>query len=95
MNPDYFEAIMLICFGVAWPFSIFRMLKTKRSFGKSEPFIGIVLIGYISGILFQWFGDRDIVIYLYVLNTLLVSVDFFLTIKYRKATNRDTLELSS
>ena len=95
MNPDYFEAIMLICFGVAWPFSISRMLKTKRSFGKSEPFISIVLIGYIAGLLYQWFGDRDFVIYLYVLNTLLVSVDLFLTIKYRKVTKRESLELSS
>jgi hypothetical protein len=31
MNPDIFEALMLICFGAAWPFSIYKMLKTKKS----------------------------------------------------------------
>ncbi|MBF0252702.1 MAG: hypothetical protein HQL29_02705 [Candidatus Omnitrophica bacterium] len=84
MNPEYFEAIMLVCFGVAWPVSIYKLLKTKTSEGKSIPFVGIVLLGYFSGICFQWFGERDIVILLYFSNTLMVAVDLFLTIKYKK-----------
>ena len=84
MNPDYFEAIMLVCFGAAWPLSIYKMLKAKSSSGKSIPFIVTILAGYMSGFCYQWFGDRDFVIYLYVLNTVLVVFDILLTIKYRQ-----------
>ena len=84
MNPDYFEALMLVCFGLAWPFSIYRMLKTKKSSGKSIPFVAIILLGYVSGTCYQWFGERDFVIYLYILNTAMVVMDIALTVKYRR-----------
>ncbi len=83
MNPDIFEAIMLVCFGCAWPFSIYKSWKTKSSSGKSLFFVSILLVGYISGILFQVFGEFNDVIYLYGLNFFLVVVDLALTIRYR------------
>ena len=82
MNPAIFEALMLICFGAAWPFSIYRMIKTKKSHGKSLLFLSVILAGYVFGTLFQWFGERSAMIFLYLLNALLVSFDMFLTIKY-------------
>jgi hypothetical protein len=84
MNPDIFEAIMLICFGVAWPISIFRMLRTKSSEGKSIHFLVVVIVGYIAGTLSDYYGQRNAVIYLYLINTCMVIVDLVLTIKYRK-----------
>ena len=84
MNPSIFEALMLLCFGAAWPFSIYRMIKTKKSHGKSVQFLMILLAGYFFGLLFQYFGQRNGVIFLYLLNTLLVSLDLFLTIQYGK-----------
>ena len=84
MNPDIFEVIMLVCFGAAWPFSIWKMLITKRSQGKSPCFLAIILIGYIAGLLFEFFGERNAVIYLYLFNTFMVSLDLILTIKYSK-----------
>jgi len=84
MNPDIFEAIMLICFGLAWPFSIYKTWKTKTSNGKSLFFLAVILIGYIAGILFEVFGEMNKVIYLYLLNTCLVIVDMILSIKYRR-----------
>jgi len=83
MIPDIFEVIMLICFGAAWPFSIHRMLKTKTSHGKSLPFLAVILAGYISGVFFQYFGERNAVIFLYILNAAMVTIDIVLTIKYR------------
>ena len=83
MNPDVFEAIMLVCFGCAWPFSIYKTWKTKRAAGKSLFFISIILIGYVSGILFEVAGDLNDVIYLYILNLLMVGADLFLSFKYR------------
>lgn len=84
MDPDVFEAIMLICFGAAWPFSIYKMLKTKKAYGKSVYFLGVILTGYIAGILFEYFGERNIVISLYILNAVMVSVDLALTLRYSK-----------
>lgn len=83
MNPDFFEVIMLICFGAAWPFSIYRMLKTKKSEGKSIIFILAILFGYIAGIFFEWFGERTAVIYLYMFNMGMIGTDLGLTLKYR------------
>lgn len=84
MNPDIFEVIMLVCFGIGWPFSIYAMLKTRQSRGKSLPFLVIILTGYIAGICYQYFGQRNAVIYLYILNTLMVVADLALTLRFRK-----------
>ena len=88
MNPDVFEVVMLICFGLAWPFSIYKMLQTKRSQGKSLVFIVVIFAGYVTGIFFQWFGRRDAVIFLYMINAAMVLVDFSLTLKYRTNAHR-------
>jgi len=86
MNPDIFEALMLVCFGAAWPFSIYRMLKTKQSRGKSIHFLIVILVGYLFGILFEYYGQRNLVILLYILNAVMISVDIALTLKYRERT---------
>ncbi|MFC1548823.1 hypothetical protein ACFL5E_02570 [Candidatus Omnitrophota bacterium] len=83
MNPDIFEVIMLVCFGASWPFSIYRMLKTKNSDGKSIQFIVLILTGYIAGLLFEYFGERNAVMFLYLFNLCMISTDLVLTIKYR------------
>lgn len=78
-----FEAIMLLCFGAAWPFSIWRIWKTKVSRGKSMWFLCIVLTGYVSGVIHKVLNCLDYVTILYVMNALLVSVDIALSWKYR------------
>jgi hypothetical protein len=83
MAPEIFEGIMLVCFGCAWPLSIYKTWKAKSSEGKSLSFITVILLGYVSGILFEVFGDLNDVIYLYILNTLLVFTDLMLSVKYR------------
>jgi hypothetical protein len=83
MNPDIFEGIMLVCFGCAWPLSIYKTWKTKTSRGKSLFFLTVILIGYIAGILFEFYGDLNFVIYLYLINILMVATDLGLSIKYR------------
>jgi len=88
MNPYIFEAIMLLCFGLAWPFSIYKMVKSKKAGGKSIPFLLIILAGYISGIFFKYFAGLNAVIYLYLFNTCMVSLDLALTIKYSRNTHQ-------
>jgi len=84
IDPIFFEAIMLICFGAAWPISICKMIRTKHSAGKSIGFLAVIWLGYFSGILFEWFGARDAVTWLYVFNMLMVLIDMALSIRYRK-----------
>jgi len=43
------ETIMLLCFGAAWPFSIYKSYKSKSNKGKSLPFLLVIFIGYIAG----------------------------------------------
>lgn len=73
-----FEAIMLICFGTAWPFSIYKSWKSRACAGKSVIFLYIVLFGYAAGITHKILNDPDLVIALYVLNSLMVLTDILL-----------------
>jgi hypothetical protein len=79
-----FEALMLICFGAAWPVSIYKTYKTKATSGKSILFLCIIVVGYISGIIHKLLYSYDYVIFLYILNSVMVSTDIFLYLKYKK-----------
>ena len=48
------EAIMLLCFGVAWPVANLRMLRSRRADGKGMAFTVIILIGYAVGATAKW-----------------------------------------
>jgi len=78
-----FEAIMLVCFGASWPFSVYKSWKTKNVEGKSGIFLVHVLLGYLAGITHKIVYNLDIVLALYVLNALLVASDVSLWIRYR------------
>ncbi len=73
-----FEVLMLLCFGAAWPFSIYKSYKSKTNNGKSIIFLFVVMIGYLSGILHKMFYSYDPVIYLYALNFIMVGTDTIL-----------------
>jgi len=76
-----FEILMLLCFGAAWPFSIYKSYKSKSVAGKSPIFLAILLVGYICGILNKILYAYDVVVYLYALNFIMVSTDFLLYIR--------------
>lgn len=73
-----FEILMLLCFGAAWPFSIYKSYKSKSNNGKSIIFLFVVMTGYLSGILHKMFNSYDPVIYLYAINFLMVGTDAIL-----------------
>ena len=79
---SFFEAIMLICFGVSWPVSIAKALRTKIVLGKSPLFMGIVWLGYLSGIIHKVLHSFDWIILLYVFNMIMVVIDIALYYKY-------------
>ena len=89
-----FEILMLICFGAAWPVSIYKSLQTKTNEGKSLNFLYIISSGYIFGILHKLLYNLDFVIFLYMLNLFMVLFD--MAIYYHKkrkleGENYDTL----
>lgn len=79
-----FEILMLLCFGAAWPFSIYRSLKSKSVEGKSPVFLIVILLGYLAGSMHKIFYNYDMVIYLYTLNFLMVSIDLILYVRNSK-----------
>lgn len=81
---------MLICFGMAWPFSIIKSFKSKSTNGKSIVFLIVLIIGYVAGIINKILYSNDIVLYLYILNLSMVSIDailWFRNKKYEKLKN--------
>jgi len=79
-----FELIMLICFGISWPFAIAKTLKTKTVKGQSTVFYIFIVVGYISGILYKFLYNMDYVIYFYAVNTVMVAFQIFLIYYYRQ-----------
>lgn len=83
-----FELIMLICFGLSWPISVYKSLTSRSIQGKSLAFMIAIIIGYICGILGKIIGgELNYVITLYLLNLFFVSVDlvlYFINKKYNK-----------
>ncbi len=74
-----FEFIMLACFGMSWPISVYKSITSKSTKGKSCVFMVAIIIGYISGILGKLCsGQINLVFALYCFNLLVVSVDFVL-----------------
>jgi hypothetical protein len=80
---NIFESLMLVCFGLSWPLSIARTLRSKSVAGKSPYFIGIVILGYLFGLTRKVLGPLDWVFYLYIFNIVIVSADLILYFKYR------------
>ncbi len=84
-----FEIIMLLCFGVSWPISVYKSIRSKSTKGKSVVFIIAIIIGYISGIIgkivnHQW----TYVVIFYIINLVMVSIDlalYFINSKREKS----------
>jgi hypothetical protein len=72
------EAVMMICFGAAWPVSLYKSWISRSCEGKSLFFLYIVLVGYTAGITHKLLYSRDWVIVLYVVNFLMVLMDVFI-----------------
>jgi hypothetical protein len=84
-----FEVMMLLCFGAAWPFSIYKSYKSTSVAGKSLIFLLILLLGYLAGIMHKLIYSYDRVIILYMVNFIMVSIDTVLYFR-NVARNRNT-----
>ena len=64
-----FEVLMLVCFGLSWPISVYKSIRSRSTKGKSVVFIVAIIIGYVSGILGKIVNHQlSYVVVLYCLN---------------------------
>lgn len=69
---------MVLCFGLAWPFSILKSFRSRKNDGKSLLFLYTVFIGYVSGVIHKFLYSFDPAIALYALNGIMVLIDICL-----------------
>jgi len=86
-----FEAVMLICFGAAWPASIYKSWVSRTTAGKSLVFLIIVFIGYLAGITHKVFYNLDGIMLLYVLNSVMVFADIILYFRNSRLEKRHAI----
>jgi hypothetical protein len=91
--PALLEALMLLCFGLAWPVANLRMLRSGRAEGKGCAFTLIILCGYLAGAagklaLADVHGPLAEVFWLYLLNAGSVATNLSLQWTYRVRTAR-------
>jgi len=83
-----FELTMLVCFGISWPFSVYKSFKSRSTRGKSLVFLVAIWIGYVAGIAHKLIYSRDAVLWVYVFNLTMVSLDLCLFMINRAAEKR-------
>jgi len=87
---ELFETFMIISFGISWPVSISKSIKSRTAKGKSFVFMLFVLFGYACGITSKLLkGNLTYVFIFYVLNFMMVAIDLCLFYRNSKL---DTLK---
>ncbi len=83
---EILEVIMIVCFGISWPFNVVKSYKARTAKGKSPAFLCLIIFGYIAGIASKFMneaymaaiGEKWYVLFFYFLNLVMVSADFVL-----------------
>ena len=74
-----FETLMIVCFGLSWPLSIIRSIRSRSTKGKSILFMCFIAIGYVCGIVSKLMTHTyNLAFYFYFPNIIMVSTDIAL-----------------
>jgi hypothetical protein len=77
--PQFFEAAMIICFGLSWPLSVVKSWRSRTTKGKSLLFEIFILIGYLCGIVGKLITHNiTYVLIFYFINVVMVAFDLCL-----------------
>ena len=90
------ETVMIVCFGLSWPLSVYKSWKSRTAKGKSLQFEIFIWIGYIFGITKNFIlyanGSNSWLFFLgwafYFLNFIEITIDmilYFRNVKLDKA----------
>ena len=88
---ELLEIIMIVSFGASWPMNVMKSYKARTTKGKSIAFLCLIFFGYIAGITSKLvneaymasFASKWYVLFFYVLNFIMVSIDLGLYIRNR------------
>ncbi len=80
------EIAMIVAFGFSWPNNIITTLKNKSTKGKNLVFLILIDTGYVCGILGKILSGNIVwyVMFFYILNFVMVSIDMALYFYYRR-----------
>lgn len=89
---EILEVIMVVSFGVSWPFNVIKSYKARTTKGKSILFLCLILFGYVAGIASKLineaymanFATKWYVLFFYVLNFIMVFADLMLYFRNKK-----------
>ena len=89
---EILEIAMILCFGASWPFNVYKSYRARTAKGKSPLFLILIITGYVAGIAAKLtnaaymaeIGDKWYVLFFYVLNLVMVSVDLALYFRNKR-----------
>lgn len=96
---EILEIIMIVSFGVSWPFNVIKSFRARTAKGKSLLFLLLIFFGYIAGIASKLvntaymaaFSDKWYVLFFYCLNLVMVGADLVLYIRNRCLDRRNAV----
>ena len=97
---EFLEILMIVSFGASWPLNVVKSYKARTAKGKSVAFLCLILFGYIGGISSKLvnpdymanFSQKWYVLFFYVLNFIMVSVDLALYFRNRKLDRKNEVK---
>ena len=89
MLSEILEIIMVVSFGISWPFNVVKSYKARTTKGKSLLFLCLIFFGYIAGISSKLlnetymanFATKWYVLVFYVINFVMVGLDLLLYVR--------------
>ena len=88
------EVLMLILFGLSWPFNLATSWRSRPARGKSVLFEIVIILGYLCGIAGKFLGDNvTYVVAFYVVDIAMVSTDLALTLRNLRLDKQREMEV--
>ena len=97
---EILEVIMIVSFGASWPLNVIKSYKARTTKGKSLAFLLLILFGYVAGITSKLINSvymaqieqKWYVLFFYVLNFIMVTLDLCMYIRNYKLDQLNTLQ---
>ena len=84
MTTQVLEMIMLFCFGISWPVSLAKTIRSGSAKSTSIAFMCLILVGYFSGITAKVINDGyNFVFFVYVFNIVMVMANLVVALHNR------------
>ena len=92
---EILETLMVICFGLSWPISVYKSYKARTAAGKSLVFLSAIWLGYIFGIAGKIITHNvNYVLIVYIFNLLVVTCDLILYFRNKSFDAQSVEEVS-